>query len=514
MNRTVFTLVALALVFVLGITVDLSKVAAQTVSKDNFTVVVYNVENLFDADGIALYDDYKPETYNPKDLVTKLKNITKILAIFRYGKGPEIVLFQEFEADQSPSKVPFDYAAFLKQYESTTVEKMLSGSPSAEVRDLPVEALLLKSLKDAGLDSYNVSVGQYRPDPTGRTVAHVNVTFSQFPIVATTTHQTDGARGILEVVHDVAGAKLITLNNHWKSGASNVEDEKVRIGNAKVMRGRIDQILAQDPSADVVIGGDFNSQYNQSKVNAQMKQTAINDVAGSQGDELAIRKAGGPKLYNLWHELPVDKRGSDVYTDNWGTLMQVMITPGLYDYNGVQYVDNSFSVAALEDLNAQAGSRVPISWERVEGNGYGFSDHLPVYAEFRRVTENAKDRFLDLTKPGVNDAPSVLRPVDYSFATNAKHRTAKSLGSDQAIRKTENMGHLFFVEANVSGEKPFRIKIFDEEYTVWSYNEKHRVNMYNRFAVGKPMNFLGELGVHKGKWQFIVRDPAWLDAKQ
>lgn len=514
MNRLICASAAFGFALVLGLFVNVTPLLAQSANKDNFTVVVYNVENLFDADGVALYDDYKPENYKPKDLLTKVKNITRILAHFRDGKGPEIVLFQEFEADQTPSKAAFDYQAFLKQYGNTTVESMLSGNPSPEICDLPAEAFLLKSLKDAGLDSYNVSVGQYRPDPTGRTVAHVNVTFSQFPIVSTTTHQTDGARGILEVVHDVGGAKLITMNNHWKSGASNVEDEKVRVGNAKVLRARLDQILAQDPSADVVIGGDFNSQYNQSKTNSQMKETAINDIAGSQGNEMAIRKSGGPKLYNLWFELPVDKRGSDVYSDHWGTLMQVMITPGLYDYNGVQYVDNSFSVAALEDVNAQAGSLVPISWETVEGNGYGFSDHLPVVAKFRRVTENSKDRYLELSSPSIDDAPKNLRSIDYSFATKGKHRTAKSLGSDQAIRKTENMGHLFYVEAMVSGEKPFRIKIFDEEYTVWSYNEKHRVNMYNRFPVGKPMNFLGELGVHKGKWQFIVRDPAWLDAKQ
>jgi endonuclease/exonuclease/phosphatase family metal-dependent hydrolase len=488
--------------------------AWQAPETDRFVVVVYNVENLFDVDKVALYDDYKPDRYQAKDLLKKLENITRVLATFKNGKGPEIVLFEEFEADQTPGTTPFDYVDFLNKYSGTTVEAMLGGNLTDSVRDLPVQALLLKSLNDAGLNKYNVAMGEYRPDPTGRTVAHVNATFSQFPITRSTTHQTDGARGILEVVHDVGGSPLVTLNNHWKSGASNVDDEKIRLGNARTLRQRLDQILKADPSTDVLIGGDFNSHYNQSATNPKMQQTAINSVAGSQGDELAIRNPTGPSLYNLWHDVPLNRRGSDVYNERWGTLMQLMITRGLYDYSGVQYVDNSFAVAAIENVNAQAGSRVPISWESIDGVSGGFSDHLPVFAEFRRVTENDKNRYLPLIDPGINDDPRDLRPIDYAATAQAKPlRSVKNLGSDTAIKSIDNIGHAFLVDATVSGNFPFRIKIFDEEFTVWAYNEKFRVSIYNRYPLGQPMVFLGELGVHKGKWQFIVRDPSWLEVK-
>ena len=69
------------------------------------------------------------------------------------------------------------------------------------------------------------------------------------------------------------------------------------------------------------------------------------------------------------------------------------------------------------------------------------------------------------------------------------------------------------VEATVYCNLPFRIKVFEEEFTVWAYNEKFRVSIYNRYPIGKPMVFLGEVGVHKDKWQFIVRDPSWLEVK-
>ena len=42
------------------------------VSAPAFTVLSYNVENLFDVDGVAQYDDYKPERYPPGNLAVKV----------------------------------------------------------------------------------------------------------------------------------------------------------------------------------------------------------------------------------------------------------------------------------------------------------------------------------------------------------------------------------------------------------------------------------------------------------
>ena len=45
-----------------------------------FTVVVYNVENLHDADGVAVYDDYQPAAYTQAHALTKVKNIASVIA--------------------------------------------------------------------------------------------------------------------------------------------------------------------------------------------------------------------------------------------------------------------------------------------------------------------------------------------------------------------------------------------------------------------------------------------------
>ncbi|MBX3419915.1 MAG: hypothetical protein KF752_00020 [Pirellulaceae bacterium] len=482
---------------------------------DTFTVLCYNVENLFDIDGVALFDDYKPESYGPKHLLKKLENIAQVLSKVQAGRGPDIILFQELEADQTPSSQPTDYQAVLKQFANQNIRQVLTESAGKEIRDLPVEAFLLKTLHDAGLGPYHVVVGQYRPDPTGRTVAHVNATFSRFPIVHSQTHHTDGARGILEAVHQVGPQLLHTFNNHWKSGADDPESEKIRVNNAQVLRRRLDQVFVSEPLADVIIGGDFNSHYNQSERYHDMPQTAMNDVLGSQGDELAVQSRSAPKLYNLWYELPTDRRGSDVYRGYWGTLMQMIISSGMYDSTGLQYVDNSFTVAAFENLNAQPGTRAPLPWRMMDGTAGGFSDHLPIYARFRIVPPGATEQFMKLENPGspTEGNPSQPLPVNYQAVTVNGLKLANSLGSDAALQTADYLGQILLVQATVSGEKPFRVRLFDHQYDVWSHDKDLRLKMYRKFQVGDAMNFIGELQVYKGEWQFVVHDTLWLDVK-
>ena len=85
-----------------------------------FTVLTYNVENLFDADGVALFDDYKVDSgYTPRKLLTKLQSIASVLKSVDDGDTPEIVLFQELEADFTPESTVVDYDAFLEMYSDT-----------------------------------------------------------------------------------------------------------------------------------------------------------------------------------------------------------------------------------------------------------------------------------------------------------------------------------------------------------------------------------------------------------
>lgn len=481
-----------------------------------FAVVVYNVENLHDADGVAAYDDYQPAKYTPAHLAVKVANIAKVLARVDKGAGPAIAMFNEIELDQTPeSTVPDgDYDRWLASVSDKTVAELLAQSPlPAGLAGLPAEAWLLKACADAGLTGYHVATTDERPGThaDGRGVAIRNLLFSRFPIKDLRSHPTPSARAILEVTVDADGSPLTLFVNHWKSGAGSTETEAVRRQNAQTLRKRLDEILRKDPNADLLIAGDLNSHYNQKQRYRQMRTTGINDILGSQGNELAIR-GKDRDLYNLWFELPSDQRGSDTYTGEWGTLMHLILSRGLYDLNGVQYIDNSFAVMKFPGLNANALG-VPNRWSRGKVPG-GFSDHFPLYARFRVLGPGPKDKWMPLTRPsetaeGGGDALRVeTSPVDL-FALALK---PAELPAETDIRDGTYNGRVFLIDEKVyvNDQGHVKVKLDGLEYDVFSHNKELRDEMRNRARSAGRLRFYGELGQYRGNWQFVVQGKEWL----
>ena len=479
-----------------------------------FAIVVYNVENLHDADGVALYDDYQSANYTPNHAAVKAANIAKVLARVDKGAGPAIVAFNEIELDQTPDSKVEDYGAWLASVADKTLGDLLNQNPlPASVAGLPAEALLLKACADAGLTGYHVATTDERPGAhaDGRGVAVRNLVFSRFPISAVRTHPTTNARAVLEVVVDVDGSPLTIFSNHWKSGASSVETEADRRANAKTQRDRINEILAADPNADFVVTGDLNSHYNQKQRYREMRTTGINDILGSQGNELAVRGKDRP-LYNLWFELPSDQRASDTYQEEWGTLMHLIVSRGLYDQNGVQYIDNSFAVMRFSGLNANALG-LPNRWSRGKVPG-GFSDHFPLYARFKVVGEGPKDKWIALTKPSEtaegSGAPVRVEtsPVDL-FAAAIKPADLPK-GTD--IRDGTYTGRIFYIDAptRVNEQGHVKVTLGDLEYDVFSHNKELRDELRTRVRSGANIRFYGELGQYKGNWQFVLQGKEWL----
>lgn len=495
----------------------LSLLAPLCLQAREFTVLTYNVENLFDADKVAIFEDYaetgEPNSYSPAKLLEKIRTVTKVLKSINSGQGPEIACFNEFELDFTPDSKVTDYRAFLQKYKGTSVEKMLTSGLNDEIRGLPVEALLLKHLEDEGLKGYNVIVGADQPDFAalaiqGRGVhkkGQKSALFSKFPIVETRSHATPDARDVLEATLDVDGHPFTVFVNHWKSGASDFGSEQTRRFNAKTLRDRIEQILQNDPSADILVVGDFNSQYNQSQVYPFMGQTAVNDVLGSQGDETKTASGKEYSLYNLWYELPPDKRHSDEYDGNWGTLMQNMITPGLYDYSGVQYVDNSFNVVILDGINTRTALKLPRRWTNL-GRGGGASDHFPVSARFRTVEDNDKTKTVVLQNPGKEDgsAEPLKTGIDSVQPGKVPVFTAAMTGELE-----KHAGEIFRVRAKVASKKPVTVAFAGTQFELYSGDKELR-KTFRKFPKDADIEFIGELDQHKGRLQFALANPSWL----
>ena len=475
-----------------------------------FTVVAYNVENLFDVDGVAAYDDYQPAKYTRAHALTKLQNIAKVVARFEAGRGPDVLMLCELEVDATPGARTPDYDAILARFAGEKLEAMLGARFSPEIADLPAEALLLKALADAGVTGYRVVIGDAAVAPGSERKQDIKCAIlTRFPIKAVRSHPTLNARAVLEVQVEVDGAPLYLFANHWKSGASDPATEPTRAANAQTLRTRLDEILRGDPNADIIIGGDLNSQYNQKQRYPAMKTTGINDVLGSQGNELAVRQAGRP-LYNLWYELPAEQRGSDTYRGEWGTLMHLIISRGLYDYRGVQYVDNSFTVAKFPGLNMD-DQGLPVRWSFDGPAGAGFSDHFPVAARFVTVTDGRADRYLALRNP--SDGRTSAEAVKIARAAVDLVKVAiraESLAADVNIRTPAYKGKIFRVEGRVAPGSRLAVEFRGETYDVWSFDEPLRTKLRAEYKEGATLRFYGELGQYRERWQFVIQDASWV----
>ena len=471
-----------------------------------FTVLAYNVENLFDLDGIAIYKDYiqdEPDdqfTYGRPKLLTKLQNITAVLKTFNAGRGPELILFQELEADFSPQGSVENLPTFLDQHRAISVTQMLTTDWRSEYADLPAQAWLLKALSDAGLVGYSVAVAP--PMAASRGIAHTNAVFSRFPIQEVRTHELLKARDILEVTLDVAGHPLTVYVNHWKSGASSPSRESIRVQNAEVLRALIDARLAADPMADIIVGGDLNSHYNQSILYPDVI-TGINHVLGSQGDELAIRELGGVDLYNLWFELPPEKRYSEVWKGNRGSLMHLLITRGLYDQSGVRYVDGSFEPIILPSLNADALGR-PLKWTFAGETGGGATDHFPIAARFT-FGSGPVDAFVALENPSVgDDALSFEMPLGYQTGMQLQLADAAVLSQIADAELGPLVGRLYRVEARVLEVRPMTLEVAGQQWGAYAPDKSVYAQLKELKMAESPTAMVVKLGIWKGKRQFVI----------
>lgn len=482
-----------------------------SLSARSFTLVSYNVENLFDLDGVANYEDYKPERYTPNHLAVKASNIAKVLAFIENGAGPDIAVFNEIEIDQTPASTVKDPREWLDSLKNTKLRDLRSPL-SPELAGVPAEMWLLKACEDAGLKGYHIAQTDEKPGnyADGRPLSVHCVIFSRFPIKEVRTIPTPNARAILEVALDIDGHPLRVFANHWKSGAGDPVSEQTRLENAATLRARLDEIFKKDPSADVILCGDFNSHYNQNARYPEMKRTGIIDVLGSQGNELALRD-GKADLYNLWFELPPEERGSDIFRNEWGTLMHILISKGLHDANGIQYEDNSFKPLRIRGMNADVQGR-PIRWSR-GGRPGGFSDHFPIIAKFRTISENATNKWIELKYPsttaqGPGDA-LMVGSVNELFE-NAIDPAKEPSGANFKDGSYDGKVFRLDLPAKIDSKGIVVVTLNDADYEIFSPKKELRGDIRDQVQKTGRLKAFGEIGTYRDRWQFILHDKDWI----
>ncbi len=195
---------------------------------------------------------------------------------------------------------------------------------------------------------------------------------SRFPIEKTATIAIkDQARGIHRITLKIENKRLDVYINHWPAQK---EKEEERLLYATTLHNA----LLKEEGREYVLLGDFNSPY---QVQKDWGMGFVNVL--KTGDKSAL-------FYNLWYDLPQDKRYSHSYGKQKATLDHIVIPKTLSDGKGIDYNPSSLTVFSRPYMLDEQGN--PNRWQisnRGKGvhQGDGYSDHFPLTAIFHTVND-------------------------------------------------------------------------------------------------------------------------------
>lgn len=315
----------------------------------NFTVMFYNVENLFDTinDPATEDDEFTPKGSKAWDIDRynkKLTDITRVIMSIPEKTIPAIIGFAEVENKQVLLDLASGRGLNRQDYEAILVD-------DNDPRGIDVGMLYLPELFKYRSHSI-IPV----PDLSGK----------DYPL-----------RGILHVTGKGPDGKTLHIYiNHWKSRYGGVkETEHLRVYSAIALRRELDHLLSTESEPRFIIMGDFNDEpTNKSMMDIlhtgnKRKNPLINDA------------------YNLFYDRHnLDSTGSYAYQGEWQQYDQIIVS-----YNLLNQQDNlTTAYGSGKILNEEwmtyndekYGIKVPN--RTYGGDNYfgGISDHFPVYVNF------------------------------------------------------------------------------------------------------------------------------------
>jgi endonuclease/exonuclease/phosphatase family metal-dependent hydrolase len=327
MLRTVFSLALFAATFLL---------LGSPSFGEEFYIASWNVENLFDLDddpAVELDEEFTPtapKRWTADRLERKLGNLAHVIKKMNNERGPDVLGVCEVENRKVVEMLVEKLAPLGRKYEIVHQD-----SPS-----------------DRGIDCALIYDAN-----------HFGLADSGFHFV-----DAEKTRDIVEAKLRHTGTDLFVFINHWPSRNN---DEQQRIKAASVLRTRLDEILAADAMADIVLVGDFNDEPDNVSIKDHLRAAASDTdlPAGSLFDTTAAIRAAN--------------QGTFVWNDQWQLIDHVIVSPGLLDESGFRWKRGSSQRVEFPELFFQPNlpGAIPRPSRSYSDNNFhraGFSDHLPV----------------------------------------------------------------------------------------------------------------------------------------
>jgi len=173
-------------------------------------------------------------------------------------------------------------------------------------------------------------------------------------------------RNILYVKGIIASDTVHIFVNHWTSRYRGVaESAPLRMMFSSLLKSKTDSILSGDPSASIIIMGDFNDQPS---------------------DRSLRNLCAGSRLHNLSSASRYDNSDGTVkFKEDWFTFDQMLVSEELMTDNGGLKIAKSglkvFDADWLMEVDEKYLGKKPFRTNIGFSYHGGFSDHLPVYLD-------------------------------------------------------------------------------------------------------------------------------------
>lgn len=311
---------------------------------NSFRLMFYNVENYFDPfdDSLTNDNEFLPEGirhWNYARFLKKRNNIYKTIMAVGDWEPPAII--------------------GLSEVENRFVLNQL-------VYETPFSQFDYRIVHEESPDRRGIDVALLFNPKIFKVIAQQLITID-FPFDSTLK-----TRDILYVKGLVLGRDTLhVFVNHWPSRyGGELFSRPKRIFVAQQLAKHIDRIIEKNADAAIVVMGDFNDYpFNQS----------IKEELNAGKDEENNR------VINLMPENNY-QLGTNKYDGEWGILDQIMVSPNLLIQDKAIFVDGRahiFDADFLLQEDAKFLGKRP--FRTFLGMKYlgGFSDHLPVFVDFR-----------------------------------------------------------------------------------------------------------------------------------
>ena len=330
------------------ILIALAFLVPKVCSQQNFRVMFYNVENLFDTkhDSLKNDHDFLPGgfmNWNNWKYWEKQRNIGRVITAVGEMQSPALVGLCAIENDSVIYDLTKRSPIHSQQY-----DYLVTNSP--DLRGIDVALLYQRhQFKLLEKNEYEVQFRKKDARPT---------------------------RNILHAVGQViSGDTLDVFVCHFPSRyGGQLVSEPSRIDAAQLLRDKADSLFAVRKNANILIMGDFNDYPNNKSIFNVLKARSLNYHLEEK------------ELYNMFfHRIKEQDFGTLKYQGEWDILDQFIVSGNLLMMNNRIKIDNNeahiFSADFLSEKDEKYGGVRPYRTNLGPRYIGGFSDHYPIFMD-------------------------------------------------------------------------------------------------------------------------------------